>query len=144
MSNIYTREVPRGVLLEQGFSEQEANYITDNKPTILWSELAKRDGIAAIRALTDAEFNRIAVHLIAQGVPAEQAQDRARFISTVWAIAADSDSVPTHGSPWYDQSLHSAVACGLLLRIVQDAFGKSEEEVAAQESLNFKKLIGVQ
>lgn len=142
MSNIYTREVPRGVLLEQGFSEQEANYITDNKPTILWSELAKRDGIAAIRALTDAEFNRIAVHLIAQGVFAEQAQDRARFISVAWAIAADS--VPAHGSPWYDQSLHSAVACGLLLRIVQDAFGKSEEEVAAQESLNFKKLIGVQ
>lgn len=142
MSNIYTREVPRGVLLEQGFSEQEAAYLCDNKPTILWSELALRDGIAAIRALTDAEFNRVAVHLIAQGVPGDQAQDRARFISAIWAIAADG--VPAQGSPWYSQSLHSAAAAGFLLRIVQDAFGKSDEEVAAQESINFKKLIGVQ
>ena len=142
MSNIYERHVPRGVLLEQGFSEQDAAYLCNNKSTILWSELALRDGIAAVRALTDAEFNRIAVHLIAQGVPTDQAQDRARFIGSVWAIA--SDSVPAQGSKWYSQSLHSAAACGILLRVVQEAFGKSEEEVAAQESINFKKLIGVQ
>lgn len=140
MTHIYERHVPIGVLIGQGFSEQEAAYLCDNKPTVLWRELVERDGIAAVRALTDDEFARITAHLIANGVPADQAQDRARFISSVWTAA--SDGAPT--GKWYSQSLHSAAAAALLLRITQDAFGKSEEEIAEIESLNFKKLIGVQ
>lgn len=139
--SIYTREVPIGVLIEQGFSEQEAKHITNNQPSVLWHELALQDGIAAVRALTDSEFDRIAVHLIAQGVPVDQAQDRARFISTVWTVA--EDSCPKRGTPWYSQSLHSAAAAGLLLALVQDAFGKSEAEAAEQQSLNFARTLGV-
>lgn len=137
MSNIYERHVPIGVLIEQGFSEQEANYITDNKPTILWRDLALHDGIAAVRALTDGEFDRIAVYLIGQGIEPAVANDRARFISSVWTVAADGAPI----GKWYSQSLHSSAAAALLLRLVQDAFGKSDEEIAEQESLNFKRLI---
>lgn len=140
MPDIYTYEVPATALIEQGFSEQETGLITGKKPTILWSELAKRDGIAAIRALTDDQYNVLAMHLIGEGLEAAVAQDRNRFLGTIWAVAASQSPQGL----WTDQALHSAVACAMLLRTVQEAFGKSEDEAKAAEAAAFAKKLGVQ
>ena len=144
MSNIYTRRVPIGVLLEFGFSEQEANQVCSGRNTIAWHELAKHDGITAIRALTDEEYARIVAYLkpdaIAAGVPFEES-NRNFVPSLVWGAA--EASVPPKGNPWYSHVLHSAVACAILLRLVAEAFGKSAQEQAAQDSQSFAAKLGV-
>ncbi len=144
MSNIYTRHVPIGVLLEFGFSEQEAKQVSGGQPTVAWAELAKHDGISAIRALTEEEHDRLIDYLDADAKAVGVALDRSNrntIPAHVWAGA--QTFLPPVGNPFYSYELHSAVGCALLLGLVAEAFGKSKDELAAERTKSFAAQLGV-
>ena len=135
------REVPIGALLARGIQEQEANHITGNKPTVPWHQLARTDGGLALAVLTNDEFGLIQQELGRAGVPAPQERTRQDVLQLVWTLAANH--CPEITSPWYNRELHSSCACGLLLRLVAEAWG-FDAEVQRQQELNlFAAKLGV-
>lgn len=134
------REVPIGALLARGVSEQEAQHLCDNKPTLLWHRLARVDGNLAISVLTDDEFGLIVAELQRAGLPAVDIT-RQDVINLIWTIAGNE--CPESGSLWYSADLHSAVACAQLLALVQQAWGFDQNLVKQRELENFGKLLGV-
>jgi hypothetical protein len=135
------REVPIGALLARGIQEQEANHITGNKPTVLWHELARIDGGLALSVLTEAEFDLIRQELGRAGIPAHETITRQEVFNFV--VTVGENDCPPKGTPWYNQELHASVACGVLLRLVAEAWSFDAEAEKQKRVENFGKLLGV-
>lgn len=135
------REVPIGALLARGIQEQEANHITGNKPTVPWHELARIDGGLALAVLTEDEFNKIRQELGRAGIPAPEKLTRQNLFDYI--VTVGENSCPPKGTPWYSAELHANAACGVLLRLVAEAWG-FDAEVQRQQELNlFAAKLGV-
>ena len=133
------REVPIGALLALGLQEQEAQHLCDNKPTVLWHRLARVDGNLAISVLTDEEFDLVRQELARAGLPGAHERTRQEAVGYVLLLAGEL----CPEGPWYSVDLHSAVACAILLGLVQQAWGFDEQQVKQRELENFGKLLGV-
>lgn len=110
--------------------------------TVTWENLARQDGISAIRTLPQVVFERVTVELIRQGMDKEDAESRATVISALWYAAGDV--APSMAAFEQSVSLRSAVACAMLLRLVEDSLQYSDEELELLRRESFAKQLGVQ
>jgi hypothetical protein len=133
------REVPIGALLALGLQEQEAKHLCDNKPTVLWHHLCRKDGALALAVLTPDEFALIKAELARAGVPGAHERTQQDVLNLVWLLAGNE----CPEGAWYSHELHSSVACALLLRMVAESWGFDEEATKQRELENFGKLLGV-
>lgn len=133
------RQVPIGTLVANGLSEQEAKTLCNNKPTVAWVDLARRDGTLALTVLTPDEFNNIADVLVQKGIPREQVQTPEGLVEVLIAFARSQSPA---GS-WYNHSLTSAVACAALLCLAQEAEGYTEVQTKEAKIANFAAKLGV-
>ena len=131
--------IPIGDLLALDVQEQEARILCDGGAFIDWHKLARKDGGLALAVLDDADFGKIVQELRRAGLPGTAPADRGTVLNLIWAIA-ESEVPP---APWYDRSLHSAVACANLLTLAFQAWGYDAEAEAVRESESFAKLLGV-
>lgn len=135
------REVPIGALLALGLQEQEAKHLCDNKPTVLWHHLCRKDGALALAVLTGDEFALIKAELARAGVPGAHERTQQDVLNLVWLLAGNE--CPEFGTPWYSHELHSSVACALLLRMVAESWGFDEEATKQRQLDLFATKLGV-
>lgn len=115
------------------FPAKEIKNLCGGTHAVLWTELAKYDGLAALLALSPDEYDRIKAELIAQGLPESVA---AKPHGVIEAIVAFAHSHCPRGE-WYDAGLVSAVACSTLIRLAQVSWGHDDAEAQRLESEAF-------
>lgn len=135
------RLVSADVLLARGLTPQEVRHITGNQAAVQWHLLARMDGGLALAVLTNEEFEKIRQELGRAGMPAPQERTRQEVLLLVWTLAANH--CPESTSPWYSRELHSSCACGVLLRLVAEAWGFDADTARQQELELFASRLGV-
>lgn len=131
----FARLVTREELIAQGIPPTVVEEYLEGADAISFYELARFDGIAAIRTLTEDEFASVRAELMTQGMPAEQEITPPLVLGTIWACA--QGMCPSLGTG-YDSSLHSAVACALFLRLVEDSLNRTDDSLK-----DFARTLGV-
>lgn len=107
-----------------GLSAEATAMLCGGKGSVPWRDLARRDGILALAALEDERLGQMREELHRQGITLalRTASEMGHFLYTVAEVYSPRGE-------WYDRSIVSAVACGLLMRLAEDAWG-SRIEVA--------------
>lgn len=129
-----------GELIFKGkLTEQQALEMTDGRPDMKYHHLVRKDGLLALKILTQHEIDLLIDELRRGGLPEDAPATAETIANLVWTFA--QNECPQ--GDWYTPDLHSAVACAHLLTLMQDAFGYDEVRQREKEIEDFASKLGV-
>lgn len=107
--------------------------------TMPWIDVAKYDGLTALRVLPREDFKLIGAALVGSGLPADIAMSTGGAAQAIFSYAA---SIAPSGK-LEDPSLTSSVALAVMLKLIEEASEFSEEGVADAEARAFAEQLGI-
>ena len=135
----HLQEITLNTLVEHGMNAADALELCNLKGSVQWIDVARYDGLTALRVLPREDFKLIGAALVGSGLPGDVAMSTNGAAQAIFAYAS---SIAPSGK-LEDPSLTSCVGLAVMLRLIEEATEYSEEGIADAETKAFAESLGI-